>query len=669
MSCLVLIALLLGPPGDPPYIGNLWGCHASTTDYDDWARYDLLVLAGGSPDEMLRFSTEYRRRNPKGVLLGTAPLMNLGSPEATPWMRHDWYLRDPQGKLITWWADQIYTPNLLIGDCLDALVANTEESLGGALEEGWIDGFFCDSVVGQATWLGPVDTDGNGVADDPAEVNPRWHARQCEFFDRLRERYPGALILANDVDPGHAPHLHGRLFEGGPLLDGVANGSTSCTRALQTLTSWRDISLQPPVTFALMTHPVGWQPWRVGQGDRVTTEAEVDRVARDFQRMRLGLVLCLLSDTYYAYDVGTVWYGLPLWYAEYDAPLGRPLGPVEKIQGVGDREVLLWRAGEPAGAFSLENGSTVTTAGIEGGTLDRGAGWRRLFGTDPKAFALLPGEVYDVHARVEVLDAAGAVIQFQARTPTGGWEHHDKAVNVWTGGPGTWEIRDTFVPDDFNDYSLEWHLHGAARIRLTEMTVRVTGQSYLRRQFEGGIAILNPLSREVEIDLGADYRRLDDPVCPRHVLEVDDDDSRFLAGVGWERVSDLGHFCGVSYRRALKPGAEAIWRLDAPSTDTYTVFACGPKLDGLTDAARYTLGTSTAVLDQRQGQGGWVPLFEVEMTQGESYEVVLHSGGTGVTVADAIRAESAARRHDGTSLRRLALAPLDAEVLLSGPSR
>jgi hypothetical protein len=36
-------------------------------------------------------------------------------------------------------------------------------------------------------------------------------------------------------------------------------------------------------------------------------------------------------------------------------------------------------------------------------------------------------------------------------------------------------------------------------------------------------------------------------------------------------------------------------------------------------------------------------------------------------VADAVRIESAARRHDGSLVRRLVLAPLDGEILLKEP--
>jgi len=63
-------------------------------------------------------------------------------------------------------------------------------------------------------------------------------------------------------------------------------------------------SVQPGTTFAIMTHPLGWQGWRTGVGGEVTTAGELDRVRRDFPRMRTGLATVLMTNAYYAYDFG-----------------------------------------------------------------------------------------------------------------------------------------------------------------------------------------------------------------------------------------------------------------------------------------------------------------------------------------------------------------------------
>jgi hypothetical protein len=600
-------------------------------------------------------------------MLSTAPLMNIGAPASTPWMKPEWYVRHPDGSLVNWWAGQIHTPNLLLDPCLDALLDQTAKPFGELLSDGSMDGVFYDSVVGHASWLGDLDTDGDGRPDNPADLDPRWQARQNLFFDRLRQRWPRILVLANDVDAGHRAHVNGRLFEGAPLLDRAADGSITPQDAIAVLNEWTTPSAQPGVTFAIMTHPLGWQGWRVGQGNTVSTKGEVDRVRRDFHRMRLGLLTALMTDAYYAYDFGTVWYGLPLWYSEYDAPLGQPKGAAREVFDVPPVVLLDWRAGQPADAFVLDRDSKATPAGIQGDQPDPKAIWTRLFATNPAKVRLEPGRTYRIEAECEVARKATGSFQFNVRTPTGGWEHHDKGI-VHCGDPtgSPWRFTVNVVPDDYQDYGLEWHVSGAGALRLRSLKVSMVNQSYLMREFDRGVALLNPTGRPVEVRLSTAMRRLRDPEAPRHVLEVDDDSPGFACQGAWETQAGEGHYAGASYRRAAKPGSTASWSLVAPSTDTYTFLACIPGGKDLTDAAAYSLGGGqpSATLNQRPRDGGWVRLFQRRLTAGVRYSVVLRSGGAGATAADAIRIESAARYNDGATVSRLTLGPLDGTLLL-----
>jgi len=667
---IAALAISIAAPGpDFPRIANLWGSGATTAGADQWAKYDLLVIGGGSESDIRAFHDSLTARNPGIRLLATAPLMNIGGPEGSPWMKDEWYLRRPSGETINWWAGQIYVPNILADACLDALVEQTVDAYGPVLADGALDGAFYDSVVGSASWLGEVDTDRDGVADVPPEVDPKWHARQCRFFDRLRELYPNMLVLANDVDSGHAPHLNGRLFEGATLLDRVANHSMDPGQAAEVLRGWMADSLQPGVTFALACHPLGWQGWRVGKGQSVTTPGEVDRVRRDFRRMRLGLTTALMSDAYYAYDFGTVWYGLPLWYAEYDAPLGQPLGPAREVADVPPVPVLDWSAGQPTDGLVLDAGAVPGPDGIDCAAPDDATGWRRLLGTNPRSVALRPGHAYRIEAECQVLKAPGVTFQFNVRTPTGGYLHHDKGVEQNASPAGTtWSIRTTVVPDDFDDYSAEWHCAGAGALRVKSLRVLLVDQVYLMREFQGGVAVVNPLPVPVDVRFDPPMRRLKDDACPRHIVEQDDSDEGFSAPGAWQTLAGEGSYYGVGYRSARKPGEAARWSIVAPSTDTYTVFACVPKLEEVTDAAHYLIAGEgdqrEVVLDQHDRDGGWIPLGEVSLREGQTYGVDLQSSGTGATVADAIRWESMARLNDGAQVPVVTLAPFDGTVLV-----
>jgi hypothetical protein len=639
----------------------------------------LLVVAGGAPQDWQRFSREMRARNPHVRLLDTAPLMNLGAPRHTPWMREEWYLRRPGGELVNWWAGQAYVPNLFLDDCLTALVRQTTTvAADERLREGLMDGLFYDSVVGAVTWLGDVDTDRDGRADAAAAVNARWQERQNLFFSRLRERWPKVLILANDVDAGHAAQVNGRLFEGAPLLERMASGALGIGEAIRTLNTWQGSSVSPPVTFAIMTHPMGGQGWRVGQGDKVTTPGELDRARRDFRRMRLGLATALMTDAYYAYDLGTVWYGLPWWYAEYDAPLGQPLGPAEEVFEVPPVTLLEWRAGQPTEALRLDAASRATPEGVLGEVTDPAAPWCRLFGTHHAKLRFEPGRSYRIEADCAVVRQPTGTFQFNLRTGRGGWEHHDKAVTPNAAATGSaWHLDVTIVPDDFDDYQAEWHLLGAGALCLRRLTVTLVGQSYWRRSFAGGLVLVNGTRQSFTVPLPQPLRRLADAEAPRHVVEVDDTEPGFSCQGAWERRSGEGYYCGAGYRTAAKAGDTAQWVFAAPSDDEFTLFAAVPrdarpgrlaKLDA-TDAAMYAVAQSAggpaATVDQRLGDGGWARLFDLHLAAGETCTVVLRSGGAGPTAADAVRAESAARLNDGAVVDRIEVPPLDGVLLLN----
>ncbi len=653
-----------------PRIANLWGFgpQAQATEYAKLARYGMLVMSGGSAEAWRSFSKEMRSRNPEIRLIGTAPLMNLTLEDSASWMKDEWYLRRPDGKKVVWWGDQIVTPNLLNDDCLAALVARTDKLYGDALREGTCDGLFYDSVVGSVTWLGDVDTNLDGVADKPEDINPKWHARQNLFFQRLHEKFPKMVILANDTDEGHTPVINGRLFEGGPVLDRVAEGSMGIKEAISTLDMWMTKSLKPPITFALASHPLGWQGWRVPNGPSVSTKGEVERVRRDFRRMRLGLCTALMTDAYYAYDFGTVWYGLPFWYAEYDAKLGKALGPAQEIALGTETTVFDWKAGQDASAFAFEAGAKATPQGLEGGMTDPAGGWQRVISTDPTKVKLEPGKSYHLEATVEVVTKPSGTFQFDVRTAVGGWEHHDKGILHNAGQAGEkWIIDTTIVPDNYEDYGLEWHILGAGSLRMTSLKISLANARYWARRFDGGLAMVNASPMPMQVNLDHPMLRIKDDEAPKYIVEVDDADAGFTADGAWEAMGGPWHYYGEGYRVAAKPGSTARWTFTAPAADEYAIFACVPGGKTLTSAAEYVVeGTqAAATINQRVGDGGWAKLFDVRLKAGQKCDVVLRSAGVGATAADAIRAESAARLNDGARVESITLAPMDGVILLN----
>jgi len=227
-----------------------------------------------------------------------------------------------------------------------------------------------------------------------------------------------------------------------------------------------------------------------------------------------------------------------------------------------------------------------------------------------------------------------------------------------------WSIDVAVTLADYDDYSVEWHVQGTGGLRLNSLQIELVGESYFTREFEGGVAILSGTGRDVRLALDKPMRRLDDEDAPRHYLEIDDTTDGFTARGAWERVVADGAHYGATYRRARKPGEQATWAFAAPSTGRYTLFACAPGGDDVTRSAVYSLGGARAVVDQSAGDGGWVELFSVDLLKGNQYELRLASGGSGATVADAVRVESAARYNDGATVSQVDLGPFDGTILL-----
>jgi len=541
-----------------PKIGSMWGCWDITriTDYDLWAKWDLLVASGPLNDvgAWQKFSRELKARHPDILLLATGEMTGMG--RHTPWSKEEWLLRRPDGSLVSWWDGQITVPNLMRGDTLDAIVQHDIEDWDGILKTGIVDGLFFDSVSSPESY-GPFDVDGDGKADNSPEMDRKWMERQSLIFDRLRAHWPKALILANDIRSTHAMHTNGRFYEGGRILDplmgddvipewsvpdptvvDLGDGPFDVHKVIQTIGAWRGMSLKPWLTSITMSNPQGWQEFRIAKIDRatgrntMTSHGEIERCRRDYPRMRLGLLISLMADAYYQFDFGTVWWGLPWWYAEYDAPLGQPVSDAQEVNA-------------PGGSH---------------------------------------------------------------------WE----------------------------------------------------------RKFEGGLALLNPNHQPVTVKLDQTLRRLSDAEAPRYIVEVDDISSDFSTQGPWEVRKTNERSYGKSwrmnsYRATTEPDSQASWQFTAPSTDTYTVFACLPGGEEFTKSAFYTLTGNTRVgasVDQQKADGDWVKLFEAKLSGGKRYAVKVRSG-TGTTAADAIRVESKARYNDGARVKEVTLGGLDGIVLLN----
>ena len=250
------------------------------------------------------------------------------------------------------------TNNLFQPECLQAAIDNALSALEGGLIAAGVDGVFLDGVTNFGTGCHSADVNCTSAHCKPTpplngtQLEAEWEGLFAAWFAALKAKHPKLLWsnnMGDDFEPALINISNGRQQEGSdPLgLDGVYAGEISIRERIALSREWSVQSLQPSyVHMSMNSEVVG--AWRVGRWQNLVTRGEMMRLLTDFRRMRFGLGVTLMTDSYHSAtyflcpvtfpihrhilrsryfgnDVGGGWYGAPSWYTEYDADLGQAI--------------------------------------------------------------------------------------------------------------------------------------------------------------------------------------------------------------------------------------------------------------------------------------------------------------------------------------------------------
>ena len=165
------------------------------------------------------------------------------------------------------------------------------------------------------------------------ELHTIWVQLYHTWFRRLEDVYPH-LVWVNNLAISEAPFVkisNGRQFEGGAGLDILYTGSQSISTFVSQIRMWSTTALQPSYLNLHMNGNMGGGEWRIGRWQNLVTGGEMSRLMTDFRRMRFGLGVALLTDGYFAYDVGSEMYGAPSFFTEYEAELGQAVADPVRV--------------------------------------------------------------------------------------------------------------------------------------------------------------------------------------------------------------------------------------------------------------------------------------------------------------------------------------------------
>lgn len=347
--------------GDDPYISTeQWAYHGfHNITNTTWAEYDVLYLNPFDSCCWVKQMNNWAPRikaikeaNPKAVVFATFHATEIWSEDLIAenrWLPDSCLLRNADGSLCSWWVGLVFTNNLFRPECLQAAVDNALDALGGGLLAAGVDGVFLDGVTDYNTGCASPDINCTSAQCKPTPqpnstvLSARWAQLYGAWFAALKAKYPKLLWVNNmgdDLEPALMNISNGRQQEGSdPLgLDGVYAGQIPISKRIALSRQWSVQALQPSyVHMSMNADVVG--PWRIGRWQNLVTRGEAMRLLTDFRRMRFGLGVTLMTDSYFGNDLGGGWYGVPSYYAEYEASLGQALADPVCVFSSGVEEV------------------------------------------------------------------------------------------------------------------------------------------------------------------------------------------------------------------------------------------------------------------------------------------------------------------------------------------
>ena len=705
---------VLGPTSNRyPRLANLWNDFTTHPGIKAVAGFDLHIVFGGV--NQARQAPEIRAANPNAKILltthATYGVPGIDSP-ATEW----WYsqpgdpdynclLRNTQGSilLVSYWNHPMY--NLTVPYCR-TILANLSIDAYLSLDQNWgadlaYDGLYWDRLHDTIDWLGSnIDSNLDGQADTPAEVNAAYQAGVEDFLTQVRTRLPYAILAGNDAASlVYAPWINGRYFETqvAGLLDGAPITWTGVT---QDYRAWAGNGVTPHTTFIAGSPELFYSSKFTYLHTDQMPPAMRAEAAASYARMRYGLATALMGDGLFAYDYGPDGHGDRWWYDEYGAlgGSGSTLPPTATLPSRG-------YLGRPGGAPIKLEGVLHSSDQVVNGNFNNGLnnwiGW-----IDPNSGAEGRFKVSETgglggtaaaHIVISETDNLDSIEFRQLNKST--VANRSYTVSFWgrstqaahpievqlivdpTPWVGTgYRVQATLTP--------EWQL-----FRLTDVSVRTrndlrlvfqvgseVGKIWLddiqfqegepgvwARSFENGLAVINPGSAAQTVQLPGVYRKLTGNQAPLFQARLDDTD--LIVSDGWtESSATFSQFGSTVYTTTSPhPAATVVYQPDLLYGGTFQVLAWVVPTTTQSSAVEVTVhhadGETTIMVDETQGEIGWRDLGTYRFNAGNSGYAVLNATGVGLVVADAFKWVSTARYNDGQAVSQIVLQPQDAIIL------
>jgi len=298
-----------------PKLANYYLDFFKSNQYNQLAKWDLLVIQGEMTAYNPEFFNLYRRVNPEGKLIVyTYPAFfyqesNPGNYAGLPLRKYvldevnakNWWLKNGSGGAVYSWP-RVQVINVTNPEWQNFNVDYLKNKLGMSQ---W-DGVMYDMVDAEINHYSSngIDINNDGVVDSTATVNQKWQQGMSQLFAKTRSAFGNEKIIVtngNSID-SYQKNINGRIFENFPT-PWEGNGSWQATM-------YQYLRRLPGLNYNPATHIINATTRNTGN-------------MSNYRAMRFGLTSALLGDGYFSFDYGDQSHQQLWWYDEYDMKLGQ----------------------------------------------------------------------------------------------------------------------------------------------------------------------------------------------------------------------------------------------------------------------------------------------------------------------------------------------------------
>jgi len=701
------------PGGTYPRIGNIWLGYYLYTNAPQNAQQNQLFLG---PDGLSAAQAEQIRSTNPGVLVIPAVNVSDSGGEGNP--PDDYFLKDTHGNKIADWCSPLrYVLNVTKPEVSQFLAQYAYQQLSQsnfAFDGQFFDSFNTTIQQPYADCYGnavQIDSNGDGVADDPATLNAAWSAGVYAVVSDFRSFAPNAYIsghvLAAPAQPASLAAFNGTSIEFN--TQSVREGQAPFGQLWDLYQAWESQAVAPTMTMVQACPPnqlsygYGYHPLNA------LLPTTIAFAQSFYPNMRFGLGLTLMGNGFFGFDFGDEAPHITWWYDEYNFNLGNPVAPAVQISS-GQSADLLVNGGFEAGLSGWQlnvtnDGQGQATVAPDQTIVADGSSSAHIIITSPGTanwhiallqdnIAFTSGAQYRVQFWARADSPRVITVVFDGGPPNFPQEGPSAPISIDT----SWRRYSAYfiAAMTVNDGRIQfWVGDIAGNVWLDDVSLSAAPPEVYRRDYTNGTVLLNGEATPQTVALGPGFKRFTGTQAPLYQYIVDDSDSGFSDTGSWNTVTyNTGSWGPASSNLPSEPqnqngpyyhcwqgscheldsgSGQAQWNFNIPADGQYTIqiwLPAAPNAASWTKNAVYEVVSggnvvATATIDQTTASAGdaWHAVATVSLSAAGAFFLRVHNGGSGSLIADAVYVTSAALYNDGSPAPQVTLGGFDSILL------